>query len=194
MPRGVWVVAGLGNPGSTYATTRHNVGFLVVDELLRRSNSTLRPHKSRRALAAETRLNGHSGERTVLMRGRGYMNESGGPVAAILGYYKVTPEKLVVVHDELDLPYGGLRVKFGGGDNGHNGLRSIRQSMGTGDYYRVRLGIGRPPGRQDSADFVLKPFAAVERRELDLHVQRAADCVESLVAKGLEATQNVHNS
>ncbi len=194
MPSDVWLVAGLGNPGPTYAGTRHNVGYLVVDALLRRSDSTLRPHKSGRALAAETRLNGPTGERAVLMRGRGHMNESGGPVAAVLGYYRVAPDKLVVIHDELDLPYGDLRAKFGGGDNGHNGLRSIRQSLGTGDYFRVRFGIGRPPGRQDSADFVLRPFSPGERRELDLHVERAADCVELLLRAGLQAAQNAFNA
>jgi peptidyl-tRNA hydrolase, PTH1 family len=194
MPSDVWVIAGLGNPGPSYAATRHNVGYLVVDELLDRSNGALRPHKSGRALAAEVRLNGPTGQRAVLMRGRGYMNESGGPVSAVLGYYKVAPDRLVVVHDELDIPYGEMRVKFGGGDNGHNGLRSVRQSLGSGDYFRVRVGVGRPPGRQDSADFLLKPFGAVERRELDLHVQRAADCVESLLDKGLGPTQNLNNS
>jgi peptidyl-tRNA hydrolase, PTH1 family len=194
MPGDVWVVAGLGNPGPDYAATRHNLGYLVVDELLERSNGSLRPHKSGRALTAEVRLNGPTGQRVVLMRGRGYMNESGGPVSSVLGYYKVEPDRLVVVHDELDIPYGDLRVKFGGGDNGHNGLRSVRQSLGSGDFFRVRVGVGRPPGRQDSADFVLKPFTGVERRELDLHVQRAADSVESLVDKGLERTQNAYNS
>ena len=112
----------------------------------------------------------------------------------LLKFYKAEPEQLIVVHDEIDLPYGDMRVKFGGGDNGHNGLKSIRKSLGTGDYFRVRLGIGRPPGRQEPADFVLKPFAATERRELDLHVDRAADAVESLVTDGLERTQNTFNS
>jgi len=193
LPTDCWVVVGLGNPGPDYATTRHNVGYVVVDELLDRMGAALRPHKSGRALTAEGRLAGTPGERAVLVRGRGHMNESGGPVAAVLGYYKVPPERLVVVHDELDIPYGDLRAKFGGGDNGHNGLRSLRQALGTGDYYRVRVGIGRPLGRQNAADFVLRPFGAVERRALELHVQRAADCVESLVSKGLDATQNEYH-
>jgi PTH1 family peptidyl-tRNA hydrolase len=193
VPSDVWVIAGLGNPGPDYAATRHNVGYLVVDELLARTGGTLRQHKSRRAVAAEGRLNGPLGQRAVLMRGHGYMNESGGPVSSVLAYYSVPPSRLVVIHDELDIPYGDLRVKLGGGDNGHNGLRSVRAVLGTGDFYRVRVGIGRPPGRQDPAAFVLKPFSAVERRELDLHVQRAADCVETLLAQGLERTQNEFN-
>jgi PTH1 family peptidyl-tRNA hydrolase len=121
------------------------------------------------------------------------MNESGGPVASLLGFYKVPPARLVVVYDELDIPYGALRVKYGGGDNGHNGLKSIRRSLGTGDYYRVRFGVGRPHGRQDPADFLLSRFSAAERRDLDGHLERCGDAVESLLDSGLEATQNVYN-
>lgn len=121
------------------------------------------------------------------------MNESGGPVGAVLAYYGIPPERLVVVHDELDIPYGDLRVKLGGGDGGHNGLRSIRQTLGGGDYYRVRIGVGRPPGREDAAHYVLQPFDKVQRRELELHVQRGADCVESLTAEGLMKTQNLYH-
>lgn len=193
MPGEVWVVVGLGNPGPAYADTRHNVGYLVVDELLARSGSSLRSHRSGRALAAEARLVGPGGPRAVLARSRGYMNESGGPVAAVLAYYKVQPDRLVVVHDELDVPYGELRAKLGGGDNGHQGLRSIRESLGTGEYFRVRVGIGRPPGRQDAADYVLQGWDRAEQRELDLNVQRAADSVESLVVAGLAQTQNLYN-
>lgn len=194
VPSDLWVVAGLGNPGPSYAATRHNAGYLVIDELLDRMGAKLRSHKSGRALVAEGRLNGPGGQRAVLIRGRGFMNESGGPVAGVLGYYKVPPDHLIAIHDELDLPFGDLRTKLGGGDNGHNGLRSIRQSLGSGDFYRVRFGIGRPPGRQDSADFVLSPFGKAERRELDVNVSRAADCVESLVSEGLQLTQNEFNS
>ena len=122
-----------------------------------------------------------------------FMNESGGPVAALMAFYGIDPDRLIVVHDELDLPFASLRVKFGGGDNGHNGLKSIRRSIGTGDYLRVRAGIGRPPGRQDPAAFVLKPFASAERRELPEFVDRCADAVESLVSEGLERTQNRFN-
>lgn len=189
----VWVVAGLGNPGPSYTATRHNAGYLVVDELLARTGGKLRPHKSGRALAAEARLGGVGGTRAVLVRARGHMNSSGGPIAAVLAYYKVRLDRLIVVHDELDLPYGDLRVKFGGGDNGHNGLRSIRQALGGGDFYRVRMGVGRPPGRQDAADYVLQPFDTVQRRELDVHVQRAADAVETLPVEGLGQTQNRYN-
>ncbi len=188
-----WVVVGLGNPGPTYAASRHNVGYLVADELAVRMGGSLKSHKAGRVLAVEGRLNGVPGVRAVLGRGRCYMNESGGPIGQLLGFYKASPEQLIVVHDELDIPYADLRVKHGGGDNGHNGLKSIRAVLGTGDYYRVRFGIGRPPGRQDTADFVLNPFSSAERRELDLHVQRAADAVESLVASGLEDTQNLYN-
>ncbi len=189
-----WVVFGLGNPGSRYEATRHNVGYVVADELAARMGGRWKPHKSGRAAAIEGRLAGIPGVRAVLGRGRCYMNESGGPVAELLGYYKAPAERLVVIHDELDLPYGDLRVKFGGGDNGHNGLKSIRRSLGTGEYFRVRVGIGRPPGRQETVDFVLTAFSPAERRELDLHVQRAADAVESLVSDGLEPTQNRFNS
>ena len=189
-----WIVVGLGNPGPSYEATRHNVGYLVTDELAQRMGGSWKAHKSGRALAVEGRLAGVPGIRTVLGRGRCYMNESGGPVAGLLKFYKATPEQLVVVYDELDLPYGDMRVKFGGGDNGHNGLKSVRASLGTGDWYRVRVGISRPPGRQSPADYVLKPFSTTERRELDLHVNRAADAVESLLTDGLENTQNRFNS
>ena len=188
-----WIVVGLGNPGPSYEQTRHNVGYLVADELADRMSGSWKPHKTGRALAVEGRLAGIPGVRAVLGRGRCYMNESGGPVSGLLSFYKATPDRLVVVHDELDIEYGELRIKLGGGDNGHNGLKSIRKSLGTGDFYRVRFGIGRPPGRQDAADFVLKPFNPVERRELDLHVNRAADAVESLLSVGLEKTQNLFN-
>ncbi|MGI8702679.1 MAG: aminoacyl-tRNA hydrolase [Nocardioidaceae bacterium] len=193
MPGDVWVVAGLGNPGPAYAATRHNVGYLVVDELLARAGSSLRPDRSGRALAAEGRLGDPGGPRAVLVRSRGYMNVSGGPVAAVLAYYKVQHDRLIVVHDELDIPFGELRVKLGGGDNGHNGLRSIRDALGDGEYYRVRVGIGRPPGRQDAADYVLQPWDRTEQRDLDLNVRRAADSVESLAVAGLEQTQNLYN-
>lgn len=181
-----WLVVGLGNPGPEYAATRHNVGVLVVDLLAQRAGSRLANHRRARAEVAEVHLSGH---RVVLARPRSYMNESGGPVAALLAFYKAPVEHLVVVHDELDLPPGVLRTKLAGGDNGHNGLRSVRKALGTGDFYRVRLGIGRPPGRQDPADFVLRPFSAPERKELPLLVETGADAVESLVTDGLERTQ-----
>jgi peptidyl-tRNA hydrolase, PTH1 family len=189
---GVWVVVGLGNPGPTYAGTRHNVGYAVVDELVTRVGGRLRAHRTGRAEVLEGRL-GIGGPRVVLGRGRCYMNESGGPVASLLAFYKVPPDQLVVVHDELDLPFGALRLKLGGGDNGHNGLRSIRSALGTGEFHRVRLGVGRPAGRQSPADFVLSPYASAERRDLPEQVQRAADAVELLVEAGLEAAQQRYN-
>jgi PTH1 family peptidyl-tRNA hydrolase len=189
-----WLVVGLGNPGAQYSGTRHNLGYSVCDELATRMSGTWRSARSGRAAVVEGRLAGVPGVRAVLGRARSYMNESGGPVAALLAFYKVPAERLVVVHDEIDLPFGSLRVKFGGGDNGHNGLKSIRRSLGTGDFYRVRLGVGRPTGRMEAAAYLLTQFSSTERREVDVHVQRAADAVESLVTAGLERTQSLFNS
>ncbi|MGH3458210.1 aminoacyl-tRNA hydrolase [Aeromicrobium sp.] len=185
-----WLVVGLGNPGPTYAATRHNVGYLVADVLAARMGGTFKSHPSKRADVVEGRL---ADERAVLGRCRSYMNESGGPVSTLGSYYDVEPDHLVVVHDEVDLPFGGLRVKFGGGDNGHNGLRSVRQSLGSGEFFRVRLGVGRPTGRQGVHEFVLKPYSSAERKELPVYVEEAADAVESLVTRGLEATQGAFN-
>jgi len=191
----VWLVVGLGNPGPAYAGHRHNVGHLVTDELATRLGSKFRAHKSGRAEVVEGRLGapGAGGARVVLARPRCYMNESGGPVKALATFYKVPAERIVAIHDELDIPFGTLRVKLGGGDNGHNGLRSMRSSLGTGDYYRVRAGIGRPPGRQDVSDFVLSNYSATERKELPFQVDRGADAVESLIVDGLERTQQTFN-
>ncbi|KRC66295.1 peptidyl-tRNA hydrolase [Aeromicrobium sp. Root236] len=185
-----WLVVGLGNPGPTYASTRHNVGYLVTDVLAARTGGSWKKHKSGRADVIEGRL---AGERAILGRCRSYMNESGGPVSTLAKFYDVEPDHLVVIHDELDIDYGMLRVKVGGGDNGHNGLRSIRQSLGTGDFYRVRVGIGRPPGQQSVHDFVLKPYSSAERKDLPTYVEEAADAVESLMTQGLEATQSAFN-
>ena len=191
----VWLVVGLGNPGPAYAGHRHNVGYLVDDVLAERMGSPFRAHKSGRADVVEGRLGplGAETPRVVLARPRSYMNESGGAVSTLAKFYKVPPERIIAVHDELDIPYGALRIKLGGGDNGHNGLRSMRSSLGTGDFYRVRVGIGRPPGRQDPADFVLSNYSATERKDLDINVVEAADAVESLVADGLEKTQQRFN-
>ncbi len=192
----VWLVVGLGNPGPSYAGHRHNVGHLVVDELADRMGSPFRAHKTGRADVVEGRLGapGQPGPRVVLAKTRGYMNESGGPVKALATFYKVPPDRIVAIHDELDIAFGTLRTKLGGGDNGHNGLRSMRSSLGTGDFYRVRAGIGRPHGRQDVADFVLSNYTPAERKELPLQVIDAADAVESLVTDGLEKTQQRFNS
>jgi PTH1 family peptidyl-tRNA hydrolase len=177
-----WLIAGLGNPGPEYAGNRHNAGFMVLDELAARASGRFKAHRSRSEVL-ETRA-------AVLAKPLTYMNLSGGPVKALADFYKIGPERLIVVHDELDVPYGALRAKLGGGDNGHNGLKSITKVLGTRDYLRVRFGIGRPPGRMDPASFVLKDFATVERKDLPFLVDRAADVVESLMERGLEATQN----
>jgi len=184
-----WLGIGLGNPGPSYAGTRHNIGARVVDVLAARVNASFKSHKTRSDVI-ETRL---GEERVVLAKPRSYMNTSGGPVCALRDFFKSAPDRMVVVHDELDLPFGALRVKCGGGDNGHNGLKSLRRSLGSGEFNRVRVGIGRPPGRQDPADWVLRDFSATERKELDLVVERAADAVESLLSDGLAAAQNVYN-
>jgi len=186
---GPFLVVGLGNPGPGYAGNRHNVGVMVLDELAARAGIRLSAGKGARsrALAGEGRL---AGRRVVLARPLTYMNESGGPVRGLLDYHRIPADDLVVVHDELDLPFATVRLKRGGGEGGHNGVRSVTRSTGTKDYLRVRVGIGRPPGRQDPADFVLKDFSAVERKELGLLVAEAADATEALLVKGLEAAQN----
>lgn len=185
-----WLVVGLGNPGPTHAANRHNAGFMVVDALVDRMGGRWRAHKGR-ADVVEGRWGEH---RVVVAKPRSYMNDSGGPVAALRDYFQIPLDRVVVVHDELDIPFGALRVKQGGGDNGHNGLRSLRRSLGSGEFARVRFGIGRPPGRLDPATFVLRDFSPAERKELPLLLDRAADAVESLVANGLAATQNVYHA
>ncbi len=194
MTEDVWLVVGLGNPGPSYARNRHNVGYLVTEELADRVGSGFRAHKSGRAEVVEGRLSGPGGPRVVLARPRCYMNETGGPVSALAKFYKVPVERVVAIHDELDLPFDNLRVKLGGGDNGHNGLRSMRRSLESGDFHRVRVGIGRPPGRQSPADFVLSDYSSAERKILPFQVDRAADAVESLLTEGLEKTQSRFNS
>lgn len=192
----VWLVVGLGNPGPTYAGHRHNIGYLVNDELARRMGGSFRAHKTGRADVVEGRLGapGTPAPRVVLARPRSYMNEVGGPVKALASFYKVAPARIVAIHDELDIAFDTMRVKLGGGDNGHNGLKSMRSSLGTGDFHRVRVGIGRPPGRQDVADFVLSNYSTAERKVLPFGVDLAADAVESLVTEGLERTQQRFNS
>jgi PTH1 family peptidyl-tRNA hydrolase len=191
----VWLVAGLGNPGREYEHNRHNVGFMIVDLLARRTGARFGRHRRAVADVAETRLGvGLDAPGLVLAKPMTYMNLSGGPVASLASFYKIPAPQVIVVHDELDLPFGVLRTKLGGGEGGHNGLRSISRSLATRDYLRVRFGIGRPPGRQDPADYVLSDFTAAERKELDYLVDRAADIVESLIRVGLEATQNVYHA
>jgi peptidyl-tRNA hydrolase, PTH1 family len=189
----VWLVVGLGNPGPRYALTPHNVGYLVVDELAERMGGGLRGHKSGRADVLEGRLE-LGGPRLVLGRARSYMNESGGPVKALVDFYKVPHDRLVVVHDEVDLPLGSIRVKFGGGDNGHNGLRSVRSVLGGGDFSRVRVGVGRPVSGQSTAEYVLSRFSAQQKPEVSLARARSADAIVSLTLRGLERTQAEYNS
>jgi len=186
MPDERWLIAGLGNPGAGYAGNRHNAGYLVADELARRIGSRFRPGKFRTS-TAEGRL---AGTPVTVLKPLTYMNESGGPVAGLRGFYHLPPERIVVIHDELDLPFGAIRLKLGGGDNGHNGLRSVTAALGTREYYRVRFGISRPPGRMDPAAYVLRDFTAAEREELPFLVDRAADAVEALLREGLAAAQN----
>lgn len=183
------IVVGLGNPGPKYEGNRHNIGFLVLDELADRVGGRFKAHKSG-AEVLEGRL---AGRRVVLAKPRSFMNLSGGPVAGVLRFYKAPLDALAVVHDELDLPFGAVRLKLGGGENGHNGLRSITKSVGK-EYHRVRFGIGRPPGRMDPADYVLRDFSAVERKELALEIDRCADAVEALVGQGLVAAQNAFHA
>jgi PTH1 family peptidyl-tRNA hydrolase len=181
-----WLVAGLGNPGPQYAGNRHNVGFMVADLLADRIGVGFKRGRSR-VQAASGRL---AGLPVILAKPTSFMNLAGPPIAAVAGYYKIPPDRIAVVHDELDLPFGTIRLKLGGGDGGHNGLRSLTRALGTRDYYRVRVGIGRPPGRQDPADFVLRDFAGTERKEVPLLLERAADAVEALLRLGLAPAQN----
>ncbi len=187
-----WLVVGLGNPGTRYAGNRHNVGAMVLAELASRHGGSLKSHKTR-ASVAEVRLGvppgGAPGPRAVLAVPGSFMNESGGPVSQLVRFYDVDPGRLVVIHDELDITAGEIRLKQGGGEGGHNGLRSISSSLATRDYLRVRVGIGRPPGRQDAADYVLKDFSPTERRELPLLLSESADAVEDVVLGGLLAAQ-----
>ncbi|MFD4407896.1 aminoacyl-tRNA hydrolase [Nocardia sp. NPDC058499] len=181
------LVVGLGNPGPEYERTRHNVGFLVADSLAERIGGRFTVHKKSGTDVLQARLDGRQ---VLIAKPRSYMNLSGRPVAALARFFSVPPTEVIVVHDELDLPFGAVRLKRGGGEGGHNGLRSVSGALTTKDYLRTRIGIGRPPGRQDPADFVLKPFASAERKELPVVVEQAADAVELLLRVGLEAAQN----
>lgn len=185
-----WIIAGLGNPGPEYASTRHNAGQMVLALLAERIGARFKAHRSRCEIA-EGRL---ADQPATLARPLSYMNLSGPPLAALAGFYKTPPERLVVIHDELDIPFGTVRLKLGGGDNGHNGLRSISQALGTRDYYRVRFGIGRPPGRMDAASYVLRDFTQAERKELPWAIDRAADATEELLARGLVEAQNRYHT
>ncbi|MEU4216285.1 aminoacyl-tRNA hydrolase [Actinoplanes sp. NPDC026623] len=187
-----WLVVGLGNPGREYAGNRHNVGFMVADLLASRIGGKLGRHKRAVAEVAEGRL-GFGGPKLILAKPLTFMNLAGAPVAALSQFFKVPVEHVIAVHDELDVPYGQVRAKRGGGEGGHNGLRSMSRSLGSKEYARVRVGIGRPPGRQDPADYVLSDFSGAERKELDFLVDRAADVVEAVVLEGVEWAQNKYH-
>ncbi|NDF10699.1 MAG: aminoacyl-tRNA hydrolase [Actinobacteria bacterium] len=189
-----WLVVGLGNPGTEYESTRHNVGAMVVVKIATSAGVKFSSHKSQSQIAEIKRGVGVDVPTLLLARPHSYMNESGGAVAGLSQYFDIPAERVIALHDELDIPFSAIRVKFGGGDNGHNGLKSITQSLGTANYYRIRLGIGRPPGQQDPGDFVLKQFSSTEKKELDLFLARAEDAIDSLISKGLERTQQDFNS
>jgi len=189
-----WLVAGLGNPGDQYAATRHNVGQMVIDQLVKRHSIKLASHKSRTHIAAYKLGVGIDAHQIILAKSQSYMNETGGPLKALANFYSVEPENIIVLHDELDIGFAAIRTKLGGGDNGHNGLKSMTSAFNTPDYYRVRLGIGRPMGHQDPADFVLKQFSKEEKKDLEEFIERGADVVEFLIEKGLDLTQGKFNS
>jgi PTH1 family peptidyl-tRNA hydrolase len=186
-----WLIVGLGNPGPAYSGHRHNIGAMVADELAARTGSTLRSHRARSASYSEARIDE---QRAIIAKPLTFMNESGGSVAGLLSFYKIPVENLVVIHDELDIPFAEVRLKLAGGEGGHNGLRSVTKSLGTRDYLRVRVGIGRPPGRMDAADYVLHNFSSTERSEVPLLISDAADATERLVAQGLVAAQQEWHS
>lgn len=199
---GTWLVVGLGNPGPTYADHRHNAGYRAVEALAREAGVSFSHSLRLGADVARTRvtaagsLGGVGADATpvVLMKSRTYMNDSGRSVTKVVAYFGVEPDHLVVIHDEIDLPPGSLRVKFGGGDNGHNGLKSIRRSLGTGDFYRVRVGVGRPAGNRDPINYVLSAVPASERENYELDLAKAADATLALLTLGLETTQTRFNS
>lgn len=193
MPATSWLVVGLGNPGNQYANNRHNIGQMVVDELANRLDARFVQHKAN-AVVAEGRIV-MGGDKVILAKSNGYMNTSGGPVSGLAKYFGVPTERIIVVHDELDIPFDRLKLKQGGGHGGHNGLRDIAKALNTPEFLRVRVGIGRPPGRQDPADFVLSDFNASEREQLPVLLGDAADAVTLIVTEGLlEAQQRVHGA
>ena len=187
-----WLIMGLGNPGPRYAKTRHNVGQMALDVLAGRMGARFRRH-SAGAVVAEGRL-GMGGPRVVLAASTGYMNTSGGPTANLAKYFSIPPERVIVLHDEVDIPFDALRLKLGGGEGGHNGLRDISKALGTRDYLRVRIGVGRPPGGRDTADYVLSPFTAAEARNLTVLLEDAADAAEQLISEGLLPAQQRYHS
>ncbi|UNK71920.1 aminoacyl-tRNA hydrolase [Microbacterium sp. H1-D42] len=187
-----WLIVGLGNPGPRYAATRHNIGQMVLDELADRRNERFREHKAG-ARVIETWLR-PGGDKLVLAKPNSFMNVSGTPVAALARFYSVEPEHVVVVHDELDIPFDSIRLKIGGGHGGHNGVRDVALALTTAEFPRVRVGVGRPPGRQDPADWVLSPFGSAEQKTLPILISDAADAVEQLVGDGLLTAQQKHHA
>jgi peptidyl-tRNA hydrolase, PTH1 family len=185
-----WLIAGLGNPGPEYAGNRHNAGFMCADDIAARAGARFKRDRSRSQIFTAV----VAGVPVVVAKPMTFMNLSGGPVASLCRFLKIPPARVIVIHDELDLPFGTVRLKFGGGDNGHNGLRSVSASLGSRDYYRVRIGIDRPPGRMDAADYVLRDFSAAERKELPEVISRAADAAEVLLTEGLAVAQNRFHS
>jgi PTH1 family peptidyl-tRNA hydrolase len=198
MPQDAWLVVGLGNPGAKYVGNRHNLGAMVLEELASRCSARLARHTRAQALVGEGRLGtmpgGAPGPRVILARPTTFMNLSGGPVAQLASYYGIEPERIVVVHDEVDIPFDSIKVKFGGGEGGHNGLRDITKALGTKDYGRVRAGVGRPPGRMETADWVLRDFSADERKTLPIFISDAADAVECVLIEGVLAAQQRYHS
>lgn len=189
-----WLVVGLGNPGEKYAATRHNIGFVVADELAKRLGGKFTSNKYR-AMVLETRLGmGGDAPKIIIVKPQTYMNDSGNAVAPLAKYFNCPPNQVIAIHDELDIAFNTLRVKIGGGDNGHNGLKSLTQSLNTPDYYRIRVGIGRPTTPQDTADYVLDNFSKSERVIVPDLAMRSCDAIESLITKGLEITQQNFNS
>lgn len=187
MSSDAWLVVGLGNPGREYADTRHNVGQMVLDELAHRASASFKRHKTM-ATVAEGRF-GVGGPRFVLAKPNTYMNVSGGPVSQLLRFYSLQPDRLIVLQDEIDIPFDSLKLKFGGGHGGHNGVRDIMSAIGTGNFTRVRIGVGRPPGSRAAADHVLRAFTSQERAELPSLLADAADAVEQIATDGLTAAQ-----
>lgn len=188
-----WLIVGLGNPGAEYAATRHNIGQMVLDELAKTVGGNFKKHSKARAQVLEGRL-GVGGTKVVLAKPLTYMNVSGGPVSALAQFYGIDPAKIIVVHDELDIPFDSIKLKIGGGEGGHNGLRDITKALGTKNYYRVRTGIGRPPGQMQTADFVLKPFTTAEKKGLPFLISNAADATEMLIKEGLLAAQQRYHA
>lgn len=188
-----WLILGLGNPGPEYAATRHNIGQMVLDELATKVGGSFKKHSKARAQILEGRL-GIGGPKVILAKPLTYMNLSGGPTSALANFYGIEPDRIIVVHDELDIPFDSVKLKIGGGEGGHNGLRDISKALATKDYYRVRTGIGRPPGQMPTADFVLKPFSSTEKKDLPFLISSAADATEMLIKEGLLATQQRYHT